>query len=137
MPIDSRFLDDAQIIKRDVDAVPATSTVIVEEPPEQEPPKPKRVARSSRKRPAATDIGATAGTSEEPRVQILREMIDKAERQLVAKQVDVRVYQRMFNNASSNEERRRFEATYQSAMADIQVVKLKLQVMNDLLVEWG
>lgn len=134
--MDSKFLDEERIIHRadrDVgDSSAETSVeVTLEEPPEEELPSARPAKPPQRRSAKAVDP-----SGESRRVAILRELIDKAEHQAVAKQVDIRVYQRMFNNASSNEERRRCEETFQRASADLETVRMKLRVMNDLLEEW-
>ena len=144
MSVDSKFLDEDRIIRRGEPAAPVSMTV--EEPPEPEPPAAPAEAPAkasvkapAKRRPAKVSKPAKvadAEGAESRRVTILRELIDKAEHQLVAKQVDIRVHQRMFFNAESNENRRQFEERFQSASADKAVIELKLRVMNELLAEW-
>lgn len=140
MAVDKRFLDDGSIIKRGnlkvtVDEDEQQEELVddpVDEPVEEpEPPKPKK----SQKPKKVQKKAAQQPVREDQRVAILKEMIDRTEHQRVAKVVDIRVHQRMYNRAMSNEERRRYELVYTNAGEDLKMIDLKLEVMRELLDE--
>ena len=112
MGVDAKFLDDGSIIRKDsikveVDEEPVEEQEVVEEqeaqPVKQQEPskkkKPKKAAAVKQQKPVAEDR----------RVIALRELIDRTELQRASRWVDVRVNQRLYNMAMSNEERKRCE----------------------------
>lgn len=138
MGVDAKFLDDGSIIRKDsikveVDEEPVEEQEVVEEqeaqPVKQQEPskkkKPKKAAAVKQQKPVAEDR----------RVIALRELIDRTELQRASRWVDVRVNQRLYNMAMSNEERKRCEQAYTSGGNDLKMLDLRLDVMREMLEE--
>ena len=138
MGVDARFLDDGSIIRKgqlkvEVDEEQVDEhEEIIEPEPEQQPKVEQKKKKA--KKPAASKQ-TTRPAVEDKRIIALRELIDKTELQRASRWVDVRVNQRLYNMAMSNEDRQRCEAQYTSGGKDLKMIDLRLEVMREMLDE--
>ncbi len=138
MGVDARFLDDGSIIRKgqlkvevDEEQVDEQEEVIEPEPEQQ----PKVEQKKKKAKKTAASKHTTRPAVEDKRIIALRELIDKTELQRASRWVDVRVNQRLYNMAMSNEDRQRCEAQYISGGKDLKMIDLRLDVMREMLDE--
>lgn len=154
MTIDDKFFDEDRIIKRSsmeervnenivgVDVVAGVELTINDDQPavaaeqdEQiERKQPQSVTKLVKRRPKVKQpvdkpIASKQLTDDELRNDILTEMIDKTRRQLVAKEVDIRVYQQLSRQATSTEMRNRCTSIYEHAIKELGEIRLRLKIL--------
>ena len=132
----NRFLQEENIVKK---AEPPAPEVVEEEPavllPPDSPPKPERPAPQSKK-VQKKPVKAQA-ESAFSRAEVLRDLLQKAQVQRLSREVEIEVYHRLYREARSTEERKRFERTYESLGDDLKFLDLKVKVIQEMLNEKG
>lgn len=138
--IDSRFIDDGRIIKKnDINLIIDDDSEEEEKIEDSPPPisiSPTPQTQQHQQQPKkSSNKKKQKIVMEDERITALKELIHKTKLQRTAKWVDIRVHQRMYNRVNSNADRQKCEKIYTTASEELKFLDLRLEVMKELLQE--